>query len=74
MDEAGLEAFAGFLEGGAGSCLLVCGSGWAGPCQAMRLDVALVFKKTLGSLSAGGWGCVSTLLVVWPKASQHWGL
>lgn len=45
---------------------------WAGPCQAMSLDVALVFKKTLGSLSAGGWGCVSALLVVWPEASQHW--
>ena len=31
-------------------------------------------RKTLGSLSAGGWGCVSALLVVWPEASQHWGL
>ena len=29
-------------------------------------------KKTLGSLSADGWGCVPALFVVWPEASQHW--
>lgn len=79
MDEAGLEAFAGLLEGGGwflptGMWVWVLALWWAGPCQAMSLDVALVFKKTLGSLSAGGWGCVSALLVVWPEASQHWGL
>ena len=31
-------------------------------------------RKTLSSLSADGWGCVPTLLVVWPAASQHWSL
>ena len=31
-------------------------------------------RKTLGSLSAYGWGCVPTQLVVWPAASQHWCL
>ena len=29
-------------------------------------------RKTLGSLSADGWGCVPALLVGWPEASQHW--
>ena len=28
----------------------------------------------LSSLSADGWGYVPALLVVWPEASQHWGL
>lgn len=31
-------------------------------------------RKPLGSLSAAGWGCVPTQLVVWPVASQHWSL
>ena len=31
-------------------------------------------RRTLGSLSANGWGCISTLLVVLPEASQHWSL
>ena len=31
-------------------------------------------RKILGSLSADGWGCVPTLLVVWLEASQHWSL
>ena len=26
---------------------------------------------TLSSLSVDGWGCVPTLLVVWPEVSQH---
>ena len=30
--------------------------------------------RTLGSWSADGWDCVSTLFVVWPGASQHWCL
>ena len=30
-----------------------------------------VFSK---QLCADGWGCVPTLLVVWPEASQHWSL
>ena len=31
-------------------------------------------RKSLGSLSADGWGCIPILLVVWPEASQHWSL
>ena len=31
-------------------------------------------SMTLGSLSADRWGCVPTLLIVWPEASQHWSL
>ena len=29
-------------------------------------------RKSLGSVFADGQGCVPTLLVVWPEASQHW--
>ena len=29
-------------------------------------------SKTLICLSAGGWGWVPSLLVVWPEVSQHW--
>ena len=31
-------------------------------------------RKSLGSLSADGWGCVPTKLAVWSKASQHGSL
>ena len=31
-------------------------------------------RTTSGSLSADGWVCVPTLLVVWPEAPQHWSL
>ena len=31
-------------------------------------------RTSLGSLFADGWGCVPTLLVVWPEPSQHWTL
>ena len=31
-------------------------------------------RMTLGSLSVDGWGCVPTLLVVWPEVSWHWSL
>ena len=31
-------------------------------------------RKSLGSLSADGWGCVPTLLVIRLEASQHWSL
>ena len=31
-----------------------------------------VFRITLGRLSADGWGCLPTLLVVVPEASQPW--
>ena len=31
-------------------------------------------SRTLIRLSADGWGCVPSLLVVWPEATQHWSL
>ena len=31
-------------------------------------------SKTLIRLTADGWGWVSSLLVVWPEATQHWSL
>ena len=31
-------------------------------------------RTTLGCLSADRWGSVSTLLIVWPEAFQHWSL
>ena len=30
--------------------------------------------KALIQLSADGWGCIPSLLVVWPEATQPWGL
>ena len=32
------------------------------------------FRKSLGGLSADGWGCVPALLVVWPEVSHYWNL
>ena len=43
---------------------------WAGLCQGICLAGKTLFRKTLSSLSADGWGCVSVLLVVWPEASE----
>ena len=31
-------------------------------------------SKTLIRLTANGWGCVPSLLVVWHEATQHWRL
>ena len=31
-------------------------------------------RKTLGRLSADGWGYIPALLVVWPDTSQIWRL
>ena len=31
-------------------------------------------SKTLIHLTVDGWGCVPSLLVVWPEATQHWSL
>ena len=31
-------------------------------------------SKTLIRLTADAWGCVPSLLVVWPEATQHWSL
>ena len=47
---------------------------WAGPCQGVCLVGSCRLRKTLGSLSSKGQGCVPTLLVFWPEASQHWSL
>ena len=47
---------------------------WAGPCQGVCLVGSRVLRKTLSCLFVDGWGCVPTLLVVWPEASQHWSL
>ena len=33
-----------------------------------------MFSKTLICLSADVWGCVPSLLVVWPEVTQHWSL
>ena len=33
-----------------------------------------LLSKALIQLSADGWGCVPSLLVVWPEVTQSWGL
>ena len=59
----------GFLVGGIGACPLVggagsCLSGGQGPVRRGRIRGSCVPRRTLGSLSADGRGCVPTLLVV----------
>ena len=43
-----------------------------------KLDLALVgrtlLSKALIKLSADEWGCTPSLVVVWPEATQPWGL
>lgn len=66
------EAGVGFLEGRACACPLGSRAGsWpaGGQCQGLGGSA-----KSLGSLSADGWGCVPVQLVVWLEASQHWCL
>lgn len=74
MGEVGLEAGASFLMGGTNACPLGFGPllGKAASKGMSRSGCGL--RKSLGSLSAAGWGCVPALLVVWPEASQHWNL
>ena len=39
-----------------------------------KIVLNCVFRKTLRTLFADGWGCVPNLLVVWQVASKHWSL
>ena len=75
MGEAGLEACVDFLVGGVSACPPVTGAGsWPSGKQGCVKGVSrggCGLKKSLGILSADGWGCVPALLVVWPEASQH---
>ena len=78
VGEFGSGAYAGFLVGGTGACPLVVDLGLVSLVgRAMSMGVfrgVCELSITLGSLSPDGWGCVPTLLVVWPKTSQHWSL
>ena len=40
----------------------------------IKIVLNCVFRKTLRTLFADGWGCVPNLLVVWQVASKHWSL
>ena len=59
-------------EAEASVCFLMGGRRWE------KLGLALVGRALLGKaliqLSADGWGCTASLVVVWPEASQPWGL
>ena len=71
------EACAGFLARGTGVRPLVdradsYTSGGQGHGRCMSRGSCGI--RTLGRLSVYGWGLVHTLLVVWPKPSQHWSL
>ena len=44
--------------------------GWAVSKMCLRGGCRL--KKTFGNFSVDGWVCVSSLLVIWPEASQPW--
>ena len=57
-----------------GLCKFLDGRAW----QWEKLGLALVgralLSKTLIQLSADGWGCTPSLVVIWPEAIQSWGL
>ena len=58
--------------GGTGAFPLMSGDGRQGyikGCILRQVDYGL--SVTLGDLSADGWDCAPTLLVVWPEAFQH---
>ena len=80
VGEIGLGACAGFLVGRPGAYSLVGGAGSCHSGDRGRAMSSGVFiggfwlRTTLGGLSADGWNCVLTLLVVWPEASPHWSL
>ena len=50
----------------------------SGDWQCEKLGLALMgralLSKALIQLSADGWGCTPSLVVVWPEATQPWGL
>ena len=74
LGEVGPGACTRLLMGGIGACLLVggavsCLSGGQGLSRSVLRE--LWSQDILSSLSADGWGCVFTILVVWPEASQH---
>ena len=69
MGEAGLEVYPGFLMGRAGTRPLVGGAVARGVPNG-----GCVLRKSLGSQSADGWDCVPTMVIVWPKVSQHQSL
>ena len=79
MDEAGLRGFCRFPGGRdwflpTDGCGWVLSLWWAGLCQEVCLAGSCGLRKTFGSLSADGWGCVPTLSVLWPEVSPHWSL
>ena len=69
MGEAGLEVYPGFLMGRAGTRPLVGGAVARGVPNG-----GCVLRKSLGSQSADGWDFVPTMVIVWPKVSQHQSL
>ena len=81
MDQPDLEVKADFLEGRVAACPLVGGAeSWPSSGQCC-LDIHRVMyrsswglRKSLGSLSADGWGCVPAQLAARPDVSQHWHL
>ena len=72
MDEVGLGPCSGFLVGVTCDCPLVggarsCPSDVQGNVKGWGFFGSFELSKTLGSLSAYGWGWVLFLLVDWPE-------
>lgn len=73
MDKATLGACAGFLVEGTTACSLVsragsCLSGGQNMSRGVFIGSCWL-RMALDRLSANRWGCLPTLLVVWPEAS-----
>ena len=66
-----------FLVAGGSTCSLVGGAGSYPLVGKAMSRGGCLLRKSLGSLSAGAWGCMHTQLVVWPTAcwvGQVWAL
>ena len=55
-------------------CKLLDGTDWPWEKLGLTLVGKALLSKALIQVSAGAWGCTSSLVVVWPEATQPWGL
>ena len=53
-------------------CKLPDGIDWLWEKLGLGLVERAMLSKSLIQLSADGWGCAPSLLVVWPEVSQSW--
>ena len=57
-----------------GLCKLPDGRDWPWEKRGLALADRALLSQALIQLSADGWGCTLSLIVVWPEVTQPWGL